>query len=126
MVGMAPASRADMQRLQEIFDQFLEQYQARMHVICPVREKFFLQVLEELIREVACECPERGLMLLRLRDELRLTIEAYQTLYHNSISYGRQKAVQAETGVGEFEGEIVRLKVEREQLVSKKRELAHK
>ncbi|RLN56715.1 hypothetical protein BBJ29_010144, partial [Phytophthora kernoviae] len=80
----------------------------------------------ELIREVACECPERGLMLLRLRDELRLTIEAYQTLYHNSISYGRQKAVQAEAGVGEFEGEIVRLKAEREQLVSKKRELAHK
>ncbi|RLN63742.1 hypothetical protein BBJ29_010112 [Phytophthora kernoviae] len=126
MVGMAPASRADTQRLQETFDQLLEQYQARMHVICPVREKFFLQVLEELIREVACECPERGLMLLRLRDELRLTIEAYQPLYHNSISYVRQKAVQAEAGVGEFEGEIVRLKVEREQLVSKKRELAHK
>ncbi|RLN31814.1 hypothetical protein BBI17_008810 [Phytophthora kernoviae] len=44
MVGMAPASRADTQRLQEIFDQLLEQYQARMHAICPVREKFFLQV----------------------------------------------------------------------------------
>ncbi|KAF4314832.1 hypothetical protein G195_011473, partial [Phytophthora kernoviae 00238/432] len=45
MVGIAPASREDTQRLQETFDQLLEQYQARMHAICPVREKFFLQVL---------------------------------------------------------------------------------
>ncbi|RLN50423.1 hypothetical protein BBP00_00010046 [Phytophthora kernoviae] len=44
MVGMAPASRVNTQRLQETFDQLLEQYQARMHAICPVREKFFLQV----------------------------------------------------------------------------------
>ncbi|KAE8986653.1 hypothetical protein PR003_g22898 [Phytophthora rubi] len=126
MVSMSPATRTDTQRLQETFDQLLEQYQARVHAICPVREKFFLQVFEELIREVACECPERGLMLLRVRDELRLTIEAHQTLYHNSIAYGRQKAVQAEAGVGELDNEISRLQAERELLVAKKKELAEK
>ncbi|KAE8914566.1 hypothetical protein PF005_g12795 [Phytophthora fragariae] len=126
MVSMSPATRTDTQRLQETFDQLLEQYQARVHAICPVREKFFLQVFEELIREVARECPERGLMLLRVRDELRLTIEAHQTLYHNSIAYGRQKAVQAEAGVGELDNEISRLQAERELLVAKKKELAEK
>ncbi|RLN78199.1 hypothetical protein BBJ28_00015288 [Nothophytophthora sp. Chile5] len=126
MVSMLPATRTDAQQLQETFDQLLEQHQARAQAICPVREKFFLQVYEELIREVACECPERGLLLLRMRDELRLTIEAYQTLYHNSIAYGRQKAVQAEGGVGELEGEIHRLEAEREQLIATKRELTHK
>ncbi|EGZ29207.1 hypothetical protein PHYSODRAFT_472715 [Phytophthora sojae] len=127
MVSLLPATRKDTQRLQETFDQLLEQYQARVHAICPVREKFFLHIFaEELIREVACECPERGLMLLRVRDELRLTIEAHQTLYHNSIAYGRQKAVQAEAGVGELDNEISRLQAEREVLLAKKKELVQK
>ncbi|KAG3008088.1 hypothetical protein PC128_g19647 [Phytophthora cactorum] len=126
MVSMLPATRTETQRFQETFDQLLEQYQARAHAICPVREKFFLQVFEELVREVACECPERGLVLLRVHNELQLTIEAHQTLYHNSIAYGRQKAVQAEAGVGELEKEIGRLKAEQESLVSRKKELEHK
>ncbi|KAG6613220.1 33 kDa inner dynein arm light chain, axonemal [Phytophthora cinnamomi] len=126
MVSMMPATRTDTQKLQETFDQLLEQYQARVHAICPVREKFFLQVFEELIREVTCECPERGLMLLRVRDELRLTIEAHQTLYHNSIAYGRQKAVQAEAGVGKLDKQISRLQAERDLLEAKKKQLAQK
>ncbi|ETO77838.1 hypothetical protein F444_07036 [Phytophthora nicotianae P1976] len=126
MVSMLPATRTETQRLQETFDQLLKLHQARVHAICPVREKFFLQVFEELIREVSCECPERGLMLLRQHNELRLTVEAYQTLYHNSIAYGRQKAVQAEAGIGALEKEISRLKAERELLESKKKELTHK
>ncbi|KAL4114597.1 hypothetical protein PRIC2_014531 [Phytophthora ramorum] len=126
MVRMHPATRTETYQLQEAFDQLLEQYQARVHAVCPVREKFFLQVFEELIREVACECPERGLMLLRVRDELRLTIEAHQTLYHNSIAYGRQKAVQAEAGVGELELAVCRLKTERDLLLAKKKELTRK
>jgi dynein light intermediate chain len=81
---------------------------------------------EELIREITCECPERGLVLLRVRDELRLSVEAYQTLYHNSIAYGRQKAVQAEAGVGELEKEVCRLEAERNALLARKKELAHK
>ncbi|KAG6613218.1 33 kDa inner dynein arm light chain, axonemal [Phytophthora cinnamomi] len=122
MVSIMPATRTDTEKLQETFDQLLEQYQARVHAICPVREKFFLQVFEELIREVECECPERGLMLLRVRDELRLTIEAHQTLYHNSIAYGRQKAVQAEAGVGELDNQISRLQAERDPLEAKKKQ----
>ena len=34
---------------------------------------------DEMIRQVAIECPERGLLLQRVRDELRMTISAYQT-----------------------------------------------
>ncbi len=36
---------------------------------------------DELIRQVTLNCPERGLLLLRVRDEARMTIAAYQTLY---------------------------------------------
>ena len=33
-------------------------------------------------------CAERGLLLLRVRDEMRMTIMAYQTLYESSIAFG--------------------------------------
>jgi dynein light intermediate chain len=76
-----------------------------------------------MIREVALECPERGLMLLRVRDELRLTVEAYQTLYHNSIAYGRTKAVQAESGLAELEKEQKIRETQRDALIVTRREL---
>lgn len=81
---------------------------------------------DELLREVALECPERGLVLLRVRDELRLTVEAYQTLYHNSIAYGRSKAVQAEAGIAELESAIQQLETRRVELTSAKLEVSHR
>ena len=33
---------------------------------------------DELIREITVNCAERGLLLLRVRDELRMTVAAYQ------------------------------------------------
>merc|ERR1712113_1294492 len=41
-------------------------------------------------------CAERGLLLLRVRDEIRMTICAYQSLYESSIAFGMRKALQAE------------------------------
>ena len=38
----------------------------------------------------------RGLLLLRVRDEIRMTICAYQSLYESSIAFGMRKALQAE------------------------------
>ncbi|GMF27531.1 unnamed protein product [Phytophthora lilii] len=54
MVSMLPATRNDTQRLQETFDQLIEHYQARVHAICPVREKFFLQVFGRLANIISC------------------------------------------------------------------------
>jgi dynein light intermediate chain, axonemal len=36
------------------------------------------------------------LLLLRVRDEARMTITAYETLYESSIAYGVRKALVAE------------------------------
>ncbi|EEY67650.1 uncharacterized protein PITG_18157 [Phytophthora infestans T30-4] len=44
MVSMLPATRTETQRLHETFDHLLEKYQARVHTICAVREKYFLQI----------------------------------------------------------------------------------
>lgn len=51
---------------------------------------------DEIIRQVTVNCAERGLLLLRVRDEMRMTLAAYQTLYESSIAFGMRKALQAE------------------------------
>ena len=33
---------------------------------------------------------------MRVRDEIKMTIQAYQTLYESSVAYGMRKALQAE------------------------------
>ena len=51
---------------------------------------------DELIRQITINCGERGLLLLRVRDDIRMTIAAYQTLYESSIAFGMRKALMAE------------------------------
>ena len=56
-----------------------------------------------MIRQVTINCAERGLLLLRVRDEIRMTIAAYQTLYESSVAFGMRKALQAEQGKSDME-----------------------
>lgn len=51
-------------------------------------------------------CAERGLLLLRVRDEIRMTIAAYQTLYESSVAFGMRKALQAEQGKSDMERKV--------------------
>lgn len=65
-----------------------------------------LCISDELIRQVTINCAERGLLLLRVRDEIRMTIAAYQTLYESSVAFGMRKALQAEQGKADMERKV--------------------
>ncbi len=64
---------------------------------------------DELIRQVTISCSERGLLLLRIRDEIRMTLAAYQTLYESSVAFGMRKALQAEQGKADMEAKVHKL-----------------
>ena len=83
-----------------MLDQKLMERQARESGICPVREELFSQCFDEIIRQICLNEPERGLLLLRIRDEIKMTISAYQTLYQSSATFAMRKQVQAEEGMG--------------------------
>lgn len=51
-------------------------------------------------------CAERGLLLLRVRDEIRMTIAAYQTLYESSVAFGMRKALESEKGKADMERQV--------------------
>merc|ERR1719313_3336025 len=122
-VSNQPATRLDVIQLQEALDQRLMDRQARETGICPVREDLYSQCFDELIRQVAINCPERGLLLLRVRDEIRMTIDAYKTLYESSVTFGVRKQLQAEQGMDEMQNKIEELEASKRSLENQVQEL---
>jgi dynein light intermediate chain len=115
-VSSTPATRLDVVNLQEHLDHQLQARQARETGICPVREELYAQCFDELIRQITINCAERGLLLLRVRDEARMTIAAYETLYESSIAYGIRKALMAEQKRSDLNAELMQLAVMRKEL----------
>jgi dynein light intermediate chain, axonemal len=66
----------------------------------------YAQCFDEIIRQVTINCAERGLLLLRVRDEMRMTVSAYQTLYESAVAFGMRKALQTEQGKSEMEARM--------------------
>ena len=96
------SERDDVVQLKEALDKALEHRQARTEGICPIREDLFSQAFDEITRQVTINSPERGLLLMRVRDEHKMTLAAYQTLYQSSVNYGMRKLMEAEEGMDEL------------------------
>jgi len=118
-VSSTPATRLDVINVQEQLDRKLQRRQARETGICPVREELYSQCFDEVIRQVTINCAERGLLLLRVRDEIRMTIAAYQTLYESSVAFGMRKALVAEHNRAEMEHRLKHLTSQKEDLQGK-------
>lgn len=56
---------------------------------------------------------------MRVRDELKMTIAAYQTLYQSSETFAMRKQIQAEQGKSELENRIKDLEKQRDILNEK-------
>jgi dynein light intermediate chain len=57
----------------------------------PLREKLHAQCFDEIVRQVALECIERGVLLLRVRDELRMTALQLRGRYESAVASGLQQ-----------------------------------
>jgi dynein light intermediate chain len=125
-VSSTPATKSDVVALQEHLDQKLQQRQARETGICPIREELYAQCFDELIRQITINCQERGLLLLRARDEIRMTIACYQTLYESSIAFGMRKALQSEQNKVEMQAKIKVLEGEKRELDKQVSEIKHR
>jgi len=125
-VSKTPSTRIGVIKLQEKLDEKLLERQARPSGICPVREDVYSQAYDELIRQITINCPERGLLLLRVRDEIRMTIDAYKTLYDSSVTFGVRKQLQSDQGMPELELQVKELEGQKKRLEGKVVDLIHK
>merc|ERR1711907_399500 len=86
--------RIDALTLTNRLDRDLASKQARPDGICPVRRDLYSKCFEDLLRRVGHDCVERGLLLQRVRDEARLTLDAYRTVFEGSVDYVTNTAWQ--------------------------------
>lgn len=98
----------------------LDDRQAKNSGICAIREELYSQAFDEIIRQVAVDCPERGLLLMRVRDEHKMTLAAYETIYQASVGYGVRKQVESEEGKEGIEEEYEGLLRKMEELKSRR------
>jgi len=122
-VSPEKATREQARDLFKALDEKIRERQAREKGICPVREELYAQCFDEIIRQVTIECPERGLLLLRVRDEIRMTIASYQTLYDSAILFGIRKQLQAESGKDELKKKLENLEKQKIELTNRKIQL---
>jgi dynein light intermediate chain len=94
--SLTMTTRSDVVKLEEQLDLWLKERKARDKGICPIRHALYEDCMNELIREVGLELHERGTLLRDLRDELNLTIAAYNALYESAVSNGIRKAIHQE------------------------------
>ena len=57
---------------------------------------------------------------MRVRDEHKMTLAAYQTLYQSSVSFGMRKQLESQEGMDELKQNVDILKKRVEQLDNKK------
>ena len=60
---------------------------------------------------------------MRVRDEIKMTIQAYQTLYESSIAYGMRKALMAEQNKNDMNSMIKTLEDQNDEHSNKIRQL---
>ncbi|CAL1279419.1 unnamed protein product [Larinioides sclopetarius] len=118
-----PVSRDDVIELSKTFEDCLGEKQVKMSGYCPIRRELYDLLFTELIREVTIDCAERGSLLLRVRDEFQLTMNAYQKLYECGVEYGSRKALEAEVEQQKVEIQYKQLQAEVQRVEQKSKEL---
>ena len=98
--------RLDAIILQDQLKREMRERQARYTGVCPVRDRIYAVVLDELIASVARDEGKRGGLLRRLYAEARMTIDAYRTVYEQSIEFGSRKLTQAAMTKGSLADDI--------------------
>ena len=115
-VTCTPVAKADVVDLQENLDRRLQTEQARETGICPIREKLYTECFDELIRQITLNCLERGILLTRIKKELIMTVNSYQSLYESSIAYGIRTLLLAEEEKKKLNDEIGKIESECDDL----------
>jgi len=114
------------QLLQVTIDENLKRRAAKSHGICSVRENIHMQLFDEVIRQVTLDCVERGLLLFRCKEEAKMSLASYQTLYQSSLTYGIRKKMQAEHGKSELLSKLENLQKKNTLLRNKEMTLRNK
>lgn len=92
-VSRVPSNRQDAVALHSLLDLCLMKYEAKETGLCPIRRTLYDRTFDELIRQVTVNCVDQGLLLFRVRNEFRMTLQAYKTMYESCLHFGLRFAL---------------------------------
>ena len=95
-VSTSPATRQDAVALQESLAEALTSNKAREVGHCPIREKIYVSCFEEIIRQVAVDCIERGQLLHLVKTDIQERVKSLEKLYISGLAFGMRKALLTE------------------------------
>lgn len=125
-VSPKSATREKSRDLFKALDAKLKERRAKEKGICPVRQELYSQCFDEIIRQVTIDNTERGLLLLKVRDEIKMSIASYQILYESAILYGIRKQLQSEDAREELKKTLEEKEKKTIELTNKKIALENK
>ena len=111
-----PATKSEVIYLEEQLDKQLQLQNAIPEGLCPKRQQLYEECYDELIRQITIDCKQRGLLLVKVRDELKQQQQEYQKLYESCIGYGMRKVVEKEGQRGQLKQDIMTYSKEQEEL----------
>ncbi|RNE97475.1 putative 33 kDa inner dynein arm light chain, axonemal [Trypanosoma rangeli] len=120
-VSTEPSSRIEVAELHEQLVNLLKQRRARDSGICPIRREIYAEVFDELIRQVTLEEPTRGILLLRVRDELYQTLAAHRSLVERAMYFASKQREESDEGVAQLKQRIKELEEVRLELLMKRK-----
>lgn len=80
----------------------IRERKCKLEGVCEIRNELYMETFNELIRHIAIDCPERGILLTNIRDEIQYTLAAFEELYDNGLGFNSRRQVMADDDVDEL------------------------
>jgi len=115
-VSCTPVTKAEVINLYDGLMLHLKNDKIYDSGLCPIREKLYDETFQELIRQITINCLERGILLMRVKNESDLTINTYKILYESCLAYGIRMFLTTEKDKKTYSEKIRKLEDECEEL----------
>jgi dynein light intermediate chain len=115
-VSCNPVTKAEVINLYDGLMLNLKNEKTHDSGLCPIKEKLYDETFQELIRQITINCLERGILLMRVKNESDLTINTYKILYESCLAYGIRMFLTTEKTKKNYSDRISKLEDECEEL----------
>jgi len=120
-ISSTPATPSGVLKLRDNLDCALKTNDAKEKGgICPVRHDIYASAFNEVMRQESIKCAERGLLLMRIREEIKMTLSAYRTMNESTLAHGARKKLQTESKRIELKKILGDKLAEKDMLVKRK------
>ncbi|XP_025413191.1 33 kDa inner dynein arm light chain, axonemal-like [Sipha flava] len=85
-------------------------------VMSPIKEQLYFQCFNEIIRQITIKNPEHGNVMIRIRDDLKMSIDGYRKLQESMIAKDIRKLLLKEKEKSNLEKMVQQLMSENERL----------